>query len=60
MWCSAQSARPSLLSNIFCGLLRMHVGLILILLEKYTQKYVQVNYALLKQDMEISVDSEGF
>jgi hypothetical protein len=25
-----ESARPSLLSSIFCGLLRMHVGLILI------------------------------
>jgi hypothetical protein len=30
MWCLVQSARPSLHSNIFCGLLRMHVGLILI------------------------------
>jgi hypothetical protein len=27
MWCLVQSARLSLLSNIFCGLLRTHVGL---------------------------------
>jgi hypothetical protein len=30
MWCLVQSARPSLHSNIFCGLLPMHVELILI------------------------------
>jgi hypothetical protein len=30
MWCLVQSARPSLLSNIFCGLLHRHIGLILI------------------------------
>jgi hypothetical protein len=30
MWCLVQSARLSLHSNIFCGLLHMHVGLILI------------------------------
>jgi hypothetical protein len=30
MWCLVQSATPSPLSNIFCSLLHMHVGLILI------------------------------
>jgi hypothetical protein len=35
--CSVQSAGPSLLSDIFCGLLRMHVGIILIFRETLGQ-----------------------
>jgi hypothetical protein len=30
MWCSVQYPKSALLCNIFCGLLRKHVGLILI------------------------------
>jgi hypothetical protein len=40
MWCLVQSARPSLLSKIFCGLLRTHVGLILIFQVVNGQKFV--------------------
>jgi hypothetical protein len=33
MWCLVQSAKPSLHSNVFCGILHMHVGLIWIFQE---------------------------
>jgi hypothetical protein len=43
MWCLVPSARPSLLSNIFCCRLRTHVGLILI----FKQTLSQVTFVLL-------------
>jgi hypothetical protein len=45
MWCLVRSARPSLQSNIFCGLLHMHVGLILV----FQQTLCQVTFMLLRQ-----------
>jgi hypothetical protein len=40
MLCWAQSARPSLQSNVFCGLPRMHIGLILIFQADHGSGYI--------------------